>query len=1159
MNHPSSSRLQTRNPFPASPPDSRLLAPGALGQRGRAASCLSFLFVPFVILLSITSPLPAAKPTLARLSFWVPPERMAEFEIAYETTLAPLLKPHGLVASSERSRATADSVFSRLFELRASVEILIKEAALRRDAGWQATLRDLGAQFGTTESNGLIGHRLGVYRARAGSGKTIPLGKKLGYWRTYSVTDGLPSGHTRAGLLDRDGGLWFGTRGGVVRYDGQSWTTFTEKDGLTDNGVSAICQDREGNLWFATGALFGAGGRGVSRYNGRNWTTFTAEDGLAHNNVRCILQDRDGVLWFGTQGGASRYNGHAFTTLTTKDGLPDNDVRAVSQDRDGHLWFATKNGAGRYNGHAFTTLTAKDGLPDNDVWTVFQDRNGHLWFATRNGVGRYDGKSYAIFTTEDGLSHNYVRTVFQDRNGHLWFGTDADGVNRYDGQSFTRFTTAEGLTHNGVRAVFQDREGYIWVCTSGGGVSRYESSFTTFTTKDGLANNSVRSMFEDRDGVLWIGGYSGVSRYDGRAFTTFTTVDGLANNRVRAIFQDRDGALWFGTHGGACRYDGRTFTTFVLEDGLAAPWVWSICQDRDGALWFGTYGGGVSRYDGQRFTTFTTKDGLGHNTVQSIYQDHAGNMWFCTYAGLSRYDGQNFTAFTTTDGLPYNRVQSLFEDREDNLWFCTYAGVSRYDGQSFTTLTTRDGLGHNEVYCGLQDQQGDLWFGLWQGGVSRYNGRVFQTLARQDGLVDDGVRVVLQGRNGDLWFGTNGGLTRYRQPQPSPPQVVIDAVVAHGRYTDIASGLAMPSSVRLVAVEFHGMNLKTRPEGMVYRYRMKGYEAEWKTTRTRRVEYENLPMGAYTFQVQAVDRDLVYSESPAEVRLNIHFPYVTIALSVGLVAALLGAVTASLSAIRRRRERDSAREARVRDLEQQLQTAHNMQMGLMPLQPPEVQGLDIAGRCIPATHVGGDFFQYFEQGNKLAVAVADVTGHAMEAAIPAVMFSGILDSQMELGGTVEDLINRLNRSLYRNLDRHTFVCFEFGEIDLSTFSFRMTNGGCPYPYHFWAAGPDVIELQVDAYPLGVRPGTEYAVVETRLRPGDRVVFCSDGIIEAENEYREQFGFEETAETIREACTRNLSAQETVDHVIQVVNAYRGNAPQSDDMTCVVIRVKEKSA
>ena len=245
----------------------------------------------------------------------------------------------------------------------------------------------------------------------------------------------------------------------------------------------------------------------------------------------------------------------------------------------------------------------------------------------------------------------------------------------------------------------------------------------------------------------------------------------------------------------------------------------------------------------------------------------------------------------------------------------------------------------------------------------------------------------------------------------------------------------------------------------------------------------------------------------------------------------------------------------IREMEEELQTAHEMQMGLMPKESPAVEGFDIAGRCVPANHVSGDFFKYFQSNGGIDICLADVTGHAMEAAIPLVMFNGILESQMELGDSLQDLFGRLNRSLHRTLDSRTFVCFAMGNLNPSDRSFRLSNGGCPYPYHFKAATGELVELRVDAYPLGVRPDTEYNVLDVSLRPGDRVVFCSDGVIEVANSIGEMLDYDRTAKIIRNACEEDLSATEIVDRVLDSADAFRGDSPRTDDMTCVVLRVE----
>jgi serine phosphatase RsbU (regulator of sigma subunit) len=179
----------------------------------------------------------------------------------------------------------------------------------------------------------------------------------------------------------------------------------------------------------------------------------------------------------------------------------------------------------------------------------------------------------------------------------------------------------------------------------------------------------------------------------------------------------------------------------------------------------------------------------------------------------------------------------------------------------------------------------------------------------------------------------------------------------------------------------------------------------------------------------------------------------------------------------------------------------------------------------------------------------------MKAAVPVMMFSGILDAQMEMGDRLEDLFVKLNRSLYRNLDRRTFICFTMAELNPATRMFRMSNCGCPYPYHYKSATQEVVELQVDAYPLGIRPNATYQAIETQLEPSDRVVFCSDGIVEAGNTAGEIFGFDRTAETIRTGCQEGLSSEALLERIIAAVKTFAGDEPQGDDQTIVVLHVE----
>ncbi len=517
---------------------------------------------------------------------------------------------------------------------------------------------------------------------------------------------------------------------------------------------------------------------------------------------------------------------------------------------------------------------------------ILEDRDGNLWFGTRrNGVSVYDGQTWRTLTTDDGLADDYIESILQDRYGDLWFAT-WEGVSRLtqspSGEEvWITYTTKDGLADNRVLSICEDREGHLWFGTNGG-VSRYSGqTFTTFTTADGLPGNPVYSSLRDRDGNLWFAAWPGLTQFDGQRFR----IHGVSGSK---LYQDRSGDLWTASMtGGLVRYDGKSFTHYTREDGLGAPGLRGghpIHQDRNGDLWLGLWnGGGVGRYDGRTFAAYSIADGLHGRDAQTILEDRRNTLWVGTSGGLHQHVSDPLpgeAAFTPIDPIGRKRVWSSLEDRDGDLWFGTWGdGVARYapstgtgpaDRSAWTFYNKEDGLAHNAVLAIAEDRKGHLWFGTDAGLVSRFDGQVFQTLTREDGLTGQAVRGLHADTNGDIWMMTLNGLVRYRQPEPYSPGVFVDAVVADQRYED-PSEITMSSDVTLTAFEFHGQSLKTRPGAIVYRYRLKGYD-DWRNTRQERVEYQNLPHGDYVFEVVAVDRDLVYSETPAIVALTIHLP-----------------------------------------------------------------------------------------------------------------------------------------------------------------------------------------------------------------------------------------------------------------------------------------------
>ena len=982
---------------------------------------------------------------------------------------------------------------------------------------------------------------------------------KHGAWKHYTYLEGLGNNNVRPIYQDRAGFLWFGTRnGGVSRYDGEEFVNFTTDDGLAHNIVLSIYQDREGFLWFGTD-------NGISRYDGEEFVNFTTDDGLAANDVWAIFQDREGFLWFGTlRNGVSRYDGEEFVNFTTDDGLISDTINSIYQDREGFLWFGTLEGLSRYDGDQFVNFSTNEGLAHNFVWSIHQDQDGLLWFGTNGGVSQYDGNQFVNLTTRNGLVSDLVGTIHQDRDGFLWFGTQDNGLSRYDGKNIVNFTTNDGLATNSVWSIFQDREGFFWISSLSEGLSQYDNSgFINFTTADGLASNTVSTILQDRNGLLWFGTDNGISQYDGKKFINFTTDDGLAHNLVRSIFQDREGSLWFATDGGASQYKDGQFVNF--DDKLVnfmtnrGIFIWAFYQDQDGFFWFGTSNDGVYRYDGNQFVNFATHEELAQNGVLSVYQDRDGFLWFGTDGGgVYRYEGNEFVNFTTNDGLASNSVRAIHQDRDGFFWFGTIrGGVSRYDGEKFVNFTTNDGLAQNDVSSIYQDREGSLWFGT-QGGVSRYDGTAWTSLDTRDGLTNNRVLKITQDSDGRLWFGTLEGVTQYN-PNRVSPRVRIVSVQSHKISTQAGSleTIRYITTDTRVTIQYSSIDFKTVKEKRQYRVRIKEIDSDWREpTRSDTFSINFGKPGTYTFEVVAIDRDLNYS-APASLILTVVLPWYQsrwiLYLLGGAIVVLLS--LCSIFAYRYYHQRQQVL-AYQREAVSELADAREMQMGLIPQAAPEVPGFEIAGVCISARTVSGDFFDYVPLGNDaLAVVLADVTGKGMKGAMNAVLSSGALHFVAQLEVSPSEMLQALNNNLHPRFQRYTNCAMAILTIDPTDKTFRYANAGIPYPIIKRGEG-DVEDILIDGLPLGAFKSSEYEETPpVKLNPGDAIILFSDGITEASHTENPDQLYMETdrlVHLIRE-LDETVSAGGVIDAIINDVRDFSGDTQQNDDMTIVVIK------
>jgi hypothetical protein len=243
-------------------------------------------------------------------------------------------------------------------------------------------------------------------------------------------------------------------------------------------------------------------------------------------------------------------------------------------------------------------------------------------------------------------------------------------------------------------------------------------------------------------------------------------------------------------------------------------------------------------------------------------------------------------------------------------------------------------------------------------------------------------------------------------------------------------------------------------------------------------------------------------------------------------------------------------------IESELKTAHDMQMGLMPKEDPNVKGFDISGTCMPANEVGGDYFDYVwldQKRTKLGIAIADVSGKAMKAAITAVMTSGMIYREIENDDTPRSILRKINRPMYLKTDRQVFTAMSFAVIDVTKKVLRFSNAGQSQPMLLRGGTLSYIKVKGARLPLGVMAEQNYLEATVKLKSGDILLFYTDGLPEATNADHKLLGFEAVEEELMKR--RPGSAAGIVLSMAELVNRHTGKTEQHDDMTVVVVKVQ----
>jgi signal transduction histidine kinase/DNA-binding response OmpR family regulator/streptogramin lyase len=702
-----------------------------------------------------------------------------------------------------------------------------------------------------------------------------------------------------------------------------SFRYYSTEDGLTNLAVKVLAQDRIGFIWAGTE-------NGLFRFDGQRFQRYGPDEGLPREVIVSLGEAPDGTILAGYHGGLYRYRRDRFEKVPLPGGAGVGGFSSIVSDGQGKTFIATTAGLVVMTAGAtewpMRAAPAPAGIDGGGAHGVFLEA-GAVWYGCGRSLCRFEEDDVRVFGEADGLPPGRWESIRRDGTGRLWvlsgrtfavqpsaggrFAVTVPGIAQVggnaqlevDGKGRLLVPTVEGLAiidsqrvntvgtrenlKGPVYSVMRDREGSIWLGLAGYGLARWRGygEWDAFTTASGLGSELIYSILPRADGTVVVGTETGlfVGRRDEPRWT-WERHPAVGSVPVHAVQPEADGTLWLGTdRKGIARIDGQTHraTWFGADQGLGGASSFSLAIDRSRRLWAATERGlYVADLEAKRFSRVP---GLPEVNCWVVTVGPAGEILVATVAGVYRFAGSGWTHVSTADGLRHNRVLAVSADASGDVWvgYWFSGDITRvhFDGDrpALTHFGRAEGLRGEMTYFLGFDTRGRLWAGTDQG-VNVRDGARWERYDHNDGLIwdDCDVNGFAAEPDGTVWIGTSGGLARYTRnasQRAGPPAAAVFTRVTIGK-KDVAPGV--PVSVDYTSnslVARYSALAFARGSAVLFRYRLRPLDADWRETSQPELQFPALPPNDYRLEIEARDGRGQWSAVPAVVVFTVRAPW----------------------------------------------------------------------------------------------------------------------------------------------------------------------------------------------------------------------------------------------------------------------------------------------
>lgn len=737
-------------------------------------------------------------------------------------------------------------------------------------------------------------------------------------FRRFSIADGLPGGQVYDVVQDSHGLMWFGSAGGLVRYDGIDFKVFRHAvdapESLPFNAIYTVFADRQNRIW--AGGISG----GLEVYDQadnrfRHWEHHDSKPAsLSSNEVWGIAQTADGALWAATQGGLDRMRadgtGFDHVKLELKGSPPTSfgATRALLAEPDGRLWIGADSGI--YLRQPDGTVQRVPVDPAfkgqvHNIWAI-EGSDSDVRIAFDGGLLRVgaDGVARPVLDQPDSRIISSARDV----HGRLWIGK-ANGLLLDDAAA--RMQTIEGhpllpggLPGSKIWRTLIDREGGLWITFEESCIAYLPpgwDGFARFThipdDPDSLSNIGASAIQLSHDGKLWVGGDDGwLDKLDVQTGRVEHVLKDI-HAQVVGLAEDSRDRLWVVVPGGLYLFDRGKLRPIDLAKAHAARPV-LLAAGRNGRMYFASWGEGVFVVDPDTLAVspvpMADMSAHGASLLPSQLTFHNGALWYASVGGLMRFDGKT-GQLLPVPGVPLRDVRA-FDFDSSGIWLLTEQVLAHYryaDGRASCNNTIDTGkvrLG-TDLSAVRVDKHDDLWvfgnLGLWRFEKASQS---FTSFGPKQGLANAefGSGMTLLAPSGMIFAADSGGVVAFqpsdfRQHQhlpshevPPSPLSLTSVSIRRGGHDKV-----LPLDRRTVRLGWRDRDLKVdarlasfvNPKANRYRYRLQGFDSGWVDVGSRgEREFAGLTAGDYVLNVIAKGANGRWSQLPLPLHVQVQAP-----------------------------------------------------------------------------------------------------------------------------------------------------------------------------------------------------------------------------------------------------------------------------------------------